>query len=111
MDTDFLFICVNPCSSVSQKICQPISANGQISQIILPPFCRSLFVDSLPVECCCENLAVFTAENAEFAEACEAEGLVFIGPPAAAIRAMGNKVVARRMMEEAKRLDHLPVSD
>jgi acetyl-CoA carboxylase biotin carboxylase subunit len=43
----------------------------------------------------------FLAENAEFAEACEAEGLVFIGPPASAIRDMGNKVVARRMMMQA----------
>ena len=31
----------------------------------------------------------FLSENADFAEACAAAGLVFIGPPAAAIRAMG----------------------
>ncbi len=33
----------------------------------------------------------FLSENAEFAEACEAAGMVFIGPPAAAVRQMGSK--------------------
>ncbi|MBL8291392.1 MAG: acetyl-CoA carboxylase biotin carboxylase subunit [Bryobacterales bacterium] len=39
----------------------------------------------------------FLSENAEFAAACEAAGLVFIGPPAKAIQAMGLKTEARRM--------------
>ncbi len=43
----------------------------------------------------------FLSENAGFAEACEAAGVTFIGPPAAAIRAMGDKTAARRLMEEA----------
>src|SRR2546426_2173373 len=43
----------------------------------------------------------FLAENPDFAEACEAAGIVFIGPPARAMRAMGNKVEARRIMSEA----------
>jgi acetyl-CoA carboxylase biotin carboxylase subunit len=39
----------------------------------------------------------FLSENAEFAEACAAAGIVFIGPPAAAIRKMGSKTAARQL--------------
>lgn len=39
----------------------------------------------------------FLSENAEFAEAVEAAGLVFIGPPAEAIRTMGGKIEARKV--------------
>ncbi len=43
----------------------------------------------------------FLAENAEFAEAVMAAGLVWIGPPPAAIRAMGLKDSAKRLMRDA----------
>jgi geranyl-CoA carboxylase alpha subunit len=43
----------------------------------------------------------FLSENAAFAEACVRAGLVFIGPPAAAIAAMGNKARAKALMEAA----------
>src|SRR5437867_9974587 len=44
----------------------------------------------------------FLAENAGFAEACAAAGLVFIGPPPAAIRSMGDKTAARRVAIQLK---------
>lgn len=40
----------------------------------------------------------FLSENAEFANACDEAGLVFIGPSAHAISAMGNKAEAKRLM-------------
>jgi geranyl-CoA carboxylase alpha subunit len=43
----------------------------------------------------------FLAERADFAQACADAGLVFIGPPPAAIAAMGNKAGAKRLMLEA----------
>jgi acetyl-CoA carboxylase biotin carboxylase subunit len=43
----------------------------------------------------------FLAERAAFADAVEAAGLVWIGPPGSAIRAMGDKTEARRRMEAA----------
>jgi 3-methylcrotonyl-CoA carboxylase alpha subunit len=43
----------------------------------------------------------FLSENAEFAEACERSGLIFVGPSAAAIRAMGSKIEAKRLVAAA----------
>jgi acetyl-CoA carboxylase biotin carboxylase subunit len=39
----------------------------------------------------------FLSENADFAEACAAAGIVFIGPPAEAIRKLGSKTAARQL--------------
>jgi 3-methylcrotonyl-CoA carboxylase alpha subunit len=43
----------------------------------------------------------FLSENAGFAEACARAGIAFVGPPAAAIRAMGSKSAAKALMEKA----------
>ena len=43
----------------------------------------------------------FLSENTDFAAACTAAGLVFIGPPASAIAAMGSKSAAKALMEKA----------
>jgi acetyl-CoA carboxylase biotin carboxylase subunit len=43
----------------------------------------------------------FLAENPDFAEICAAHGLTFVGPPAAVMARLGDKAVARRLMERA----------
>jgi 3-methylcrotonyl-CoA carboxylase alpha subunit len=43
----------------------------------------------------------FLSENEEFAKACSKAGLVFIGPPASAIKAMGLKAESKQLMEKA----------
>jgi acetyl-CoA carboxylase biotin carboxylase subunit len=43
----------------------------------------------------------FLAENGEFSDRCAKEGIVFIGPTGAVMRAMGDKVTARQTMEKA----------
>jgi 3-methylcrotonyl-CoA carboxylase alpha subunit len=44
----------------------------------------------------------FLSERAAFADACSAAGIVFVGPPASAIRAMGDKAAAKVLMEKAR---------
>ena len=43
----------------------------------------------------------FMSENEDFAQACAKAGVVFIGPPASAIAAMGSKSAAKALMEKA----------
>ncbi|MSP42115.1 MAG: acetyl/propionyl/methylcrotonyl-CoA carboxylase subunit alpha [Alphaproteobacteria bacterium] len=44
----------------------------------------------------------FLSENPLFAEACASAGIIFVGPPASAMRAMGAKDAAKRLMQDAK---------
>lgn len=44
----------------------------------------------------------FLAENAYFAEACESENMVFVGPGSKAIKLLGDKIEARKTMKAAK---------
>ncbi|KAJ0946333.1 putative methylcrotonoyl-CoA carboxylase [Helianthus annuus] len=43
----------------------------------------------------------FLSENADFAQLCENEGFTFVGPPASAIREMGDKSASKRIMGAA----------
>ncbi|AVO36505.1 acetyl-CoA carboxylase biotin carboxylase subunit [Pukyongiella litopenaei] len=43
----------------------------------------------------------FLSENARFAEALEAEGVAFVGPPKGAIEAMGDKITSKKIAQEA----------
>ena len=43
----------------------------------------------------------FLSENAKFARALEAEGVVFIGPPVGAIESMGDKITSKKIAQEA----------
>ncbi|USU07957.1 acetyl-CoA carboxylase biotin carboxylase subunit [Sphingomonadaceae bacterium OTU29MARTA1] len=43
----------------------------------------------------------FLSENADFADAVEAAGMIFVGPSGTAIRTMGDKIAAKRAMREA----------
>lgn len=43
----------------------------------------------------------FLSENADFAQACEAAGIIFVGPPASAIQTMGSKMASKRLMQSA----------
>ncbi len=43
----------------------------------------------------------FLAENADFAKACEDEGIIFIGPSSEVVTNLGNKVIARKIMDDA----------
>src|SRR5882724_11964766 len=77
------------------------------ARLIGPPPARESYLDIRAIIAAAQGSGAaavhpgygFLSENAEFAEACAAAGLVFIGPPAEAIRAMGSKAAAKALME------------
>jgi pyruvate carboxylase len=71
----------------------PIEANLDIDGIIA--VARSARVDAI------HPGYGFLAENPDFAEACQRANIVFIGPDAAVMRRLGNKVAARALAVEA----------
>ena len=77
------------------------------ARLIGPPPARESYLDIPAIIAAAQDSGAeavhpgygFLSENAEFAEACAGAGLVFIGPPPAAIRAMGSKAAAKALME------------
>src|SRR5580658_9140378 len=78
------------------------------ARLIGPPPARQSYLDGAAIIAAARDSGAeavhpgygFLSENAEFAEACAAAGLVFIGPPPAAMRAMGSKAAAKALMQQ-----------
>jgi 3-methylcrotonyl-CoA carboxylase alpha subunit len=76
------------------------------ARLIGPPAPRHSYLDGARIIAAAEASGAqavhpgygFLSENADFAEACAAAGLVFVGPSPAAIRAMGSKAAAKALM-------------
>jgi 3-methylcrotonyl-CoA carboxylase alpha subunit len=82
---------------------------ADLAVCIGPAAARESYLDGAKIlavarEHACESIHPgygFLSENADFARACAAAGVVFIGPPATAIDRMGSKSEARRLMAAA----------
>jgi 3-methylcrotonyl-CoA carboxylase alpha subunit len=79
------------------------------ARLIGPPPARQSYLNAAAIIAAAQETGAeavhpgygFLSENPEFAEACAAAGIVFIGPPAAAMRAMGSKAAAKALMQQA----------
>ncbi|HWB49181.1 MAG TPA: acetyl/propionyl/methylcrotonyl-CoA carboxylase subunit alpha [Stellaceae bacterium] len=84
-------------------------AKADEARLIGPPPARQSYLDAAAIIAAARETGAeavhpgygFLSENPEFAEACAAAGIVFIGPPAAAMRAMGSKAAAKALMQQA----------
>jgi geranyl-CoA carboxylase alpha subunit len=82
---------------------------ADVAACIGPPEARASYLNAGAIITAARRLGAdavhpgygFLSENADFANACAQAGLVFIGPPAEAIAAMGNKAEAKRLMQKA----------
>jgi geranyl-CoA carboxylase alpha subunit len=82
---------------------------ADVAACIGPPEARASYLNAETIIAAARRLGAeavhpgygFLSENADFARACIEAGLVFIGPTAEAIAAMGNKAEAKRRMAEA----------
>jgi 3-methylcrotonyl-CoA carboxylase alpha subunit len=70
-------------------------ANGYLDQAAILALAKTVGAE------CLHPGYGFLSENADFAEACAKAGIVFIGPPAEAMRTMGLKSSAKAMMQRA----------
>ena len=99
--------CIAVCSDADQDALHVAMADEAYR--IGPPPARESYLDVEAVLDAAERGRVdavhpgygFLSENADFAEACTARGIVFVGPPAGAVRAMGSKSEAKRLMAGA----------
>ena len=74
-----------------------------------PPFPKDSYLNMRSIIAACEISGAdaihpgygFLAENPEFAEMCRDHNIIFIGPPPEAIRAMGDKIQAKKIMKKA----------
>ncbi|MEM1385597.1 MAG: acetyl/propionyl/methylcrotonyl-CoA carboxylase subunit alpha [Pseudomonadota bacterium] len=94
--------------SQADRACPHVMASDEAVEIGPPPAAESYLRSDRIVEAALATGAEavhpgygFLSENPEFAEAVTAAGLTWIGPPASAIRAMGLKDAAKRLMEAA----------
>src|SRR5947208_11642933 len=77
------------------------------ARLIGPPPARQSYLDITAIIAAARDSGAeavhpgygFLSENADFAEACAKAGIVFIGPPVEAIRAMGSKAAAKALMQ------------
>jgi 3-methylcrotonyl-CoA carboxylase alpha subunit len=95
--------------SDADKAARHVAMADEAMQIGPPPVAESYLRGAAIIEAALATSAQaihpgygFLSENPDFADAVEAAGLIFVGPSAASIRAMGLKDAAKRLMESVR---------